>query len=167
MKKTMLTMALLAFTTVGFAQLSLNVEAEKGSASTSNSWSIGASAQYLLYYDYYFLPGINVGWIHDLNPETGTNSYHVPIMGMARYYVLGRHSCCGGIYVEGQGGARISYLQQNSEQGATLSKRTLPQASVGLGLRSPMSYDYNIRLGYVFDGTEQRPFLGLKLGYTF
>lgn len=168
MKKLTLLAAFVCCTLVASAQLSGNIEFNKNQSSTAQGFGLGATVQYLLFYDYYFLPGINAGVVYDFGNEEGTTSYNIPIMGMARYYFLGRHSCCGGAYAEGQGGMGIYHSRTTVEEGpAVVSKKNLGQASLGMGYRSPMSYDYNVRMQWVFDGGKAVPYLGLKLGYTF
>ena len=171
MKQLLITLALLfvAIATTQ-AQLSGFVETNRDAISKPEQQSYGAGLQYLLYYDYYFLPGINAGLQYEVGKEGGRASWSFPVRFQARYYFLGRHSCSGGIYTEANAGVQIQekYIETSDDQATEAINRPLqPLASVGLGCRTPMSYDFGFHVDTRVNGSQVNPTMRFRLGYTF
>lgn len=163
--KIIVTAIILAFSFTAKSQFSIHAESAVSSFKQPSKIIFGAGIQYLFYYDYKFLPGINASVQFEMNRETKINEISVPIQLQARYYVVGRHACSGGGYTEVNAGGKIMLPLQKIE-GAASTKSILPQASFGLGYRFPMSYDYNIKVGAILNNGKLEKFIGLKIGYT-
>ena len=150
---------------LSFAQLGGQVEAGWNTENSGKSYGVGL--QYLIYQDYYFLPGINAG-VQYVAPKNGDGYISFPVRLQARYYFFGRHGCSGGAYTEAQAGVQFQQAQPaDPETGADAISSSDPLAGVGIGYRSPMSYDYGLQLHTVFAESGTRPVLLFRLGYTF
>jgi hypothetical protein len=168
MRKLLFTLPLAGIVCSANAQLSGHAEVISNSNTTKNkTYGVGGSLQYLFYGSQKFMYGINAGFIYDLGTEEGTTSFSVPLMATARYYVVGIHGCRGGAYTDVNAGAGFYQGKVTSNEVTTTNSQWLPQAAVGIGYRSPMSYDYSIRIGGVYNEEKISRFIGFKFGYTF
>lgn len=149
------------------AQLSGNLELRRALENEGPVYGLGASLQYLFYYDHHFLPGMNVGFIHEVGQGSGRKAYTMPVLLQARYYLLGVHGCSGGLYTEGMAGVGFRKQSEQMDDMMRIENSAVPQASISLGYRSPMSYDYNFRLGLEYLNDQLINVIGFKLGYTF
>lgn len=166
MKRAIIMLALITSTQLSFAQLIGNIEATVNQLKSPTAFSFGGSLQYLVYADYHFLPGINAGAMVEIDNHGQNRALSFPINLQARYYVVGRHACCGGGYVEANGGVKIRKPMEVQE-GMEVTQEILPQGNIGVGYRFPMSYEYCIRWGAVLNNGKTEPYVGVKFGYTF
>lgn len=166
MKKILqLTIALL-FASTTYGQLIGNIETTFSHKNSQSKYTLGAGLQYLFYYDSYFLPGINAGVMMEIGEKDDIYALSFPVNLQARYYFFGRHSCCGGAYVEPNIG--VKFMKYETKSGETYAgKNVLPQVNLGVGYRFPMSFDYNFRIGYILNGSQVERYIGFKFGYTF
>lgn len=166
MKKIIQIIVLACITHASYSQFIGNLETTFGHKNSNTDYSVGASLQYLFYFDYYFLPGINAGVSLEMNDKSQVFARSIPINVQARYYVVGRHSCCGGGYLETNAGVKLmKYF--DTEEGPDRTKNVIPQINIGLGYRFPMSFDYQFRIGYQLDEGTLGRYIGFRFGYTF
>lgn len=164
--KTLLLGCAFTLSSVANAQLSGNLEFSINKFKKADRISFGGSLQYLLYRDDLALPGFNVGALYEIDNENNADYLSVPMNLQYRKYFIGSHGDYGGLYVEGMGGVKIRLPIKNTDR-VHADTQYLPQASLGVGVRFPMTYDLNFRVGtYLLDG-KLLPIIGFKFGYTF
>ena len=130
----------------------------------SSHYGVGISAQHSLYGNQRFLPGASIGVNYEFNAFDDHDVISVPIELILRQYLYGRHSCCGGGYVEAMGGAKFTPFVRNARSSDKPS--TMPIASIGLGYRTGMSYDISLYYGANFEKNKVGSIVGIKLGYN-
>lgn len=167
MKTSFLIIVFFVCSLAGKSQLSGNVEFTRELGQNVTEVGLGASLQYVLSYDRVFLYGINAGVIFDVGENTTLRDYSIPVLGVARYYLLGAHSCCGGVYVEGNAGVRSIGSTVTVGEKTKRESYAVMELAGGLGYRGGMSYDYNFRIGTLLDGEDTGGYVGFRFGYTF
>lgn len=125
---------------------------------------VGISGQYSLYGSQYFLPGASVGVNYEFNAFDDYDAISIPLELIVRQYFIGRHSCCGGAYLEAMGGAKLIPVVLKAPRTFEHPK-ALPIASVGLGYRTGRSYDISFYYGASFEKNNITSMVGVKLGY--
>jgi len=165
MKKSAVLLCFFALPTFLFAQLTFNTEAVLYD-DANETVGVGGTVQLDFLNRAKLRPGIKAGLLFDINSPENTMSYQVPVSLVLRRYILGRHSCPGGLYIEGAGGAGIYRQSTDSENVSSSSQEIRPQASVGLGLRLPILLDVAVSMGRTFD-PEAISFIGLKANLRF
>lgn len=158
----MCTAVLLCSSFVSQGQLSGHLESRFSPVKQTERYAAGASLEYLFYYSCRFLPGVSAGAMFEYDAKEFDHVYEFPVQLTARRYLVGSHSCSGGLYMNASLGVSFRKPFTNTQEEEPFQK-VMPNGSVGLGIRTPMSYDINVRLGYLAD----RPYLGVRLGYTF
>jgi hypothetical protein len=148
------------------AQFSANLELSQTIETQDKGVGIGASAQYLFTFNELFFPGANAGFMYDFGNGKEINSFSMPVLLMARYYVLGEHHTGGG-YAEINAGAAFHFKNETLERESVTTYRFLPKATLGFGYRFPQGYDLNLHLNLDRVDKKTIPSLGVKFGYTF
>lgn len=151
---------------LSYGQFIGNLETSFGHKNSNTDHTVGASLQYLYYYDYYFLPGINAGISLEMNNKSQVFARSIPVNLQARYYIIGRHSCCGGGYLETNAGVKFMKYFKTDELNASPQK-VIPQMNLGIGYRFPRSFDYQFRVGYQLENGNLGSYFGIRFGYTF
>jgi hypothetical protein len=144
------------------AQIRVNAFHGVSKTAEDKFYGAGVSAQFFLYGNQYFLPGINAGVQYE---NYGSDVISIPLQLTARKYVYGRHSCCGGAYLEANGGAKY-VIPVNKARDISISQKVIPTLDLGIGYRTGMSFDYNFYYGMQVVGNKLRSSFGIRLGYN-
>ena len=165
--KRLIVLALVAlFPILSYAQLSTNFEGIQYRTADERQ-GVGATLQLDLPIDGKFRPGIKAGMLYDINNPAGVNSFQVPVMGVARYYLIGSHGCWGGVYAEGGAGIGL-YHERVTDEGFESNTRTMAkQASIGFGWRLPILLDVGIQWGQTFGEVETLRYTGVRASLRF
>lgn len=166
MKRFIQTLMLLITYSTAYGQLSGNIEVLTNNFKNSENISSGINLQYLFYIDRRNLPGINVGVNYEFDKVEKLHYASIPVNVQYRKYIIGAHSCCGGIYLEGMGGVKFNQNPKKYER-LPYSQKTVAQASAGIGIRTPMSFDLSFKYGGKLIDKKLSPFMGFRLGFTF
>jgi hypothetical protein len=133
-------------------------------SSVTETQSIGISGAYLFGLTYQFLPGLQGGIEYSRQSTTRSQNLSIPIQFIARTYFFGRHSCCGGAFVELNGGAKrnipLDEVRGNSEQKWT------PTTDLSVGYRTGMSHEFSLYYGGTFENSKMNKMIGLRYGFN-
>jgi hypothetical protein len=145
------------------SQIVVNADTRISPVRNTERLILGPSAQFMVSNRGRMASGIGAGILVDYNMSTYEHSFEFPFLLHNRLYVLGSHfDEGGGLYLDLNAGIVAKAVNRNTEN-PSFDQRTVPQYSLGLGIKTPGGYELNTRCGYQ-NGT---PFMGFRLGYTF
>tara|TARA_B100001250_G_C19781830_1_gene782195 strand:+ start:181 stop:702 length:522 start_codon:yes stop_codon:yes gene_type:complete len=150
----------------GRAQFSGQLEVLKGLSSQSPGIYTGPSLVYHRRITRDIFPGISTGFLYSLADGRNRESFSVPLLFLARYYIDGYRPQGGSEYLEMGSGVNLDYYEKEGEEDNEAVSSVILNVGMTMGYQLPKSYDFGLRMGLLLRESQPLYYLGLRLGHT-